>query len=291
MVNAIPRSPRPLGSDRLQELVAAQRDRRHGCAILDLRRTDTPPADHLPGSAWIPWSDSVPVFLMPPRGEPVVVVASPARARELAAHLTAQGWPASWTAEELPPSAWSPGPPTGAAWSVDPLLRRHVDQLPPPDVGPVLDLGSGSSREGVFLAQRGYDVLALDRLPDALELAQARARHHGVRLRTLHRRIRHARDLPDERFGVVLVLRFLCRPALDALGSITRPGGVLLLRCYGAVEPGRDAGHGPRNPRERLEVDEARRRLAEGWEWIEEPQHERADGAVWTKVVGRRSRR
>jgi SAM-dependent methyltransferase len=287
-VNRIPGSPQPVGSERLLELVATHRERHHGCRILDLRRTDTAPADHLPGSAWIPWSESVPVFLMPPRGEPVVVVARPGRARELAARLTVEGWPASWASEELPPSALAPGPPGGAAWDVDPLLRRHLDRLPPPGGGPVLDLGSGSSREGVFLAQRGYDVLVLDRLPDALDLARARARHHGVGLRTLHRRIRRARDLPDESFGVVLDLRFLCRPVLDALAAITRPGGMLLLRCYGSVEPGQEVGRGPRNPRERLGVDEARRRLGAGWEWIEEPRSEREDGAVWVRAVGRR---
>jgi len=286
-----PRSPRPLSASQVLDLASSQSTRRHGCRILDLRGTEAPPTDHVPGSAWIPWRDALPVFLMPPRGEAVVVITAPDHARRTAGRITAAGWPASWSDEELPMTALRPGPPPGAAWDIDPLLREHLDRLPAPDTGPVLDLGSGSSREGVFLAQRGHDVLAVDRLPDALALARARAEHHGVRIRTLTRRVRRPEDLPNERFAVVLDLRFLRRPLLDALASITRPGGVLLLRTYGSVEPGEEPGGGPRNPRERLTVDEAARRLGTEWDWTEPAHRVWENGAMWIRAAGRRKRR
>ena len=48
----------------------------------------------------------------------------------------------------------------------------------------VLTIADGEGRNGVFLAEAGLDVLALDFSPNALAKAQALARERGVELRT-----------------------------------------------------------------------------------------------------------
>ncbi len=46
--------------------------------------------------------------------------------------------------------------------------------------GRALDIGCGAGTDSVYLAQRGWDVTALDFIPKALEFTQARAREAGV---------------------------------------------------------------------------------------------------------------
>lgn len=214
-------------------------------------------------------------------------------ARQYAERLRASGWPAAWYEGNVDPGRLRPGRPTACLWDVDPLLRRFVDRLPGPEAGPVLDVGCGSSREGVFLAQRGYEVVLVDRLPDALELARVRARACGpevdARLRTETRRLRRAEDLPDGRFSVILDFRFLRRPLLGAFADRTIPRGWLLMRCYGkAVDDAGLIGRGPRNPNERLDPDDAHRRLGAAWKWSVPPRRVFEDDALWVVAVGRR---
>ena len=49
--------------------------------------------------------------------------------------------------------------------------------------GRALDIGCGAGTDSVYLAQRGWDVTALDFIPKALEFTQARAREAGVDVR------------------------------------------------------------------------------------------------------------
>lgn len=92
---------------------AAREDRTHGCHLLDVRRLDVPPDDHLPGSAWIPWTtDRLPAFLLPARGRPLLVFG--AHAESCARRLTSGGWPAAWCDDAIPSDGFRDGPPTGA---------------------------------------------------------------------------------------------------------------------------------------------------------------------------------
>ena len=280
-----PITPRALDENELAVLLRAHADRTHGGRIVDARDTEHPPEDHVPGAAWIPWTDRLPSFLLPPRGTPLVVIAPGAAAASRAARLTTAGWPASWAASDG--LAVREGPPRTALWDVDPLLRRHVDRLGAPAAGPVLDVGSGSSREGVYLAQRGYRVVLVDRLPDALEIARARARHHGVEVESVARRLRRAEHLPEGPFAAVLDFRFLQRDVLAGLAGRTLRGGTLVLRCYARAEPEAGlVGSGPRNPNERLGLDEARRILDPAWRWIQPPRRVQENGALWITAVG-----
>lgn len=291
--------PRALDDLEFARVVEGTSDRTHGCVVLDLRGDDplVPSADHVRGSAWVPLAaaERVPVWLLPAPGRPVVVVASEPGAAVTAARLGEAGCPAWWLDREPEPRWLEPGPPRGALWDIDPYLRARLADLPSPSAGPIVDLGCGSARESVFLAQRGHRMVAVDRLDDALDLARRRAAHHGVGIETLARRLRAPADLPPGPFAGALLFRFGERAILPGLGRVVQPGGVLILRTFGVPAIGSSAAArgvaGPRRADRRLDPESLRSQLGDGWEFVDGPRAEEVDGAAWTVVVARRSNR
>jgi len=285
----VPYAPRRLDRMTFERILDEDAGRTHGCRVLDVRRGDRPPTDHLAGTAWIPDSPRIPSFLLPPRGRPLVAWGPGSEA--WSRRLTSAGWPTSWCDAAVASDRFVGGPPKGALWMVDRLLEHHVEQLPGPVAGPVLDVGSGSSREGVFLAQRGYRVVLIDRLPDALEIARARAESCGsevsARVHSEVRRIRRGEDIPEGPFSVILNFRFLNRRVLEDVASRLVPGGWLLFRAYG--RPGADGGfvgRGPRRAQERTDPVEVSKSLGVGWRWTVPPRRVLEDDAIWVVAAG-----
>jgi cyclopropane fatty-acyl-phospholipid synthase-like methyltransferase len=62
------------------------------------------------------------------------------------------------------------------------FLKTHADRLP--KAGSALSIADGEGRNGVWLAEHGLDVLAVDFSPTALEKSRALAAERGVSLRT-----------------------------------------------------------------------------------------------------------
>ena len=100
-----------------------------------------------------------------------------------------------------------------------------------------LTIADGEGRNGVFLAEQGLDVLAMDISPTALAKSQALAKERGVMLRT------ELADLaawkwPVAAFDVVVAIFFqFCTPAerTQVFANIKRalkPGGLLLMQGY-----------------------------------------------------------
>ena len=59
------------------------------------------------------------------------------------------------------------------------LLTEWLDDLPP---GRALDLACGTGRNALFLAEKGYDVTAIDISPRAIKLAEQMAREKGLKI-------------------------------------------------------------------------------------------------------------
>jgi len=114
------------------------------------------------------------------------------------------------------------------------FLREHAHFIPAG--GTVLCLGEGEGRNAVFLAERGYDVVALDQSPVGLAKAQQLAASRSVLIRT------SVTDLSGYRFdggrwdGIVSIwchLPLAMRSAIhrQLLGGL-KPGGAFLLEAY-----------------------------------------------------------
>jgi SAM-dependent methyltransferase len=116
------------------------------------------------------------------------------------------------------------------------FLKSQAGVLP--KTGKALAIADGEGRNGVWLAEKGLDVLSVDFSPTALAKAQALARQRGVTLRTLQADI-IAWDWPSAEFDVVVGIFFqFVGPSERArifagMRKALKPGGLLLLEGYG----------------------------------------------------------
>ncbi|WP_433798877.1 class I SAM-dependent methyltransferase [Actinomycetospora sp. CA-084318] len=110
-------------------------------------------------------------------------------------------------------------------------------------VGPVLDLGCGAGEHAVLLARHGYDVLAADASPTAVDQARDRARASGVDVSFV---VADAFDPAGlGRFATVLdSALFHVFDAADraryarALTTVVEPGGQVLVLALSTRGPG-----------------------------------------------------
>ena len=101
----------------------------------------------------------------------------------------------------------------------------------------VLSVADGEGRNGVWLAEQGLDVLAVDFSGKALEKSRRLAASRGVSLQTELVDV-HTWDWGENRFDVIVAIfiQFASsqeRPALHrAIQQALKPGGLLLLQGY-----------------------------------------------------------
>lgn len=166
---------------------------------------------------------------LPPRSEPVQIVGSEVEnARRL---LEAGGR----TVEVVPGEFATLGEPL-RLWRPNAFLEEILPRLNP---GRALDLGCGSGRESVALAGSGFEVVACDVLPDALEMGRGLAARYlldGTPAEPppieWRRRDVEREGPPEGWFDLVVSFRFLHRPLLANIRRLLRPGGSLVLETF-----------------------------------------------------------
>ena len=115
------------------------------------------------------------------------------------------------------------------------FLKSKADLLKPGQKA--LSIADGEGRNGVFLAEQGLDVLAMDFSPTALAKSQALARQRGVTIRTEQADLDTWR-WPAGAIDVVVAIFFqFCAPPLrtrvfDSITRALKPGGLLLMEGY-----------------------------------------------------------
>lgn len=225
--------------------------RRPPVAVLDVRAAQTFAAGHLRGAVSLPGvadlagdpehlEAALPSIFLPPRHQPLLVMADTSdQAQGLARALAARGRllvitvaASSDELRGLPPHLIERGPSTRTLWEAPRWLTAYADLLPPPALGPALDLGCGSGRAAVWLAGRGYRVTGVDWQPEALTLTARLAASRGVAITTLAADLRDPVALPSGLWSVVVNVRCLDRGLLARLHSIVRAGGVALVRTF-----------------------------------------------------------
>ncbi|MFE9651236.1 class I SAM-dependent methyltransferase [Streptomyces sp. NPDC006365] len=137
-------------------------------------------------------------------------------------------------------------------WKAEPnrFVAEELGGLKPS--GRAVDCAAGEGRNAVWLAQRGWEVDAVDFSAVALEKAERLAADQGVRLRTMHT------DLtlwaPEEAGYDLALIAYLHLPwpqmaqVLPRAADAVRSGGTLLLVGHDAANPERGYG-GPQDPR------------------------------------------
>lgn len=129
---------------------------------------------------------------------------------------------------------------------VSDALRRLVRERFPPE-GTVFIPGCGRGYEAIFLAQRGYEVTAVDIAAAPLDDLRSAARGHDLPLRLVHDDVFSWARNAKERFDVILEQTFLSaiEPVLHAeyeamAQRLLKPDG-----CLMGVFMEVDSHHGP----------------------------------------------
>ena len=223
--------------------------------VLDVRPASAFAVRHLRGAVSHPLAHTkdlagdLPSIFLPPRERPLLVVAATGTvAEEVAAHVRSRGRErvdAVVLDEDVlaavPPEMVAAGVADGHLWEPPDWLRRHADLLPPPALGPVVDLGCGSGRAAVWLATRGHRVTGLDHQPEALDLGRRLAAAAGCSCDFRLADLRNATNWPTGPWALVVATRFLQRDLLAAMTRRILPGGVVVVRTFREA-PGYD-GH------------------------------------------------
>lgn len=143
-----------------------------------------------------------------------------------------------------------------------PYLDAAFDRLADLKPGRILDIGSGPGVASCRLARQfdAAEVVAVDGSPELLARAEARARRHGVALRTL--RADFPADLADLPEADLIWSSQVIHHVGDQLGALTglagrlRPGGVVAIAEGGLPTRWlpRDIGHGRPGLAERMDA-------------------------------------
>ncbi|MBK7188931.1 MAG: methyltransferase domain-containing protein [bacterium] len=111
-------------------------------------------------------------------------------------------------------------------WAPPAWLVAHADQLPPPALGPALDVGCGSGRAAVWLAARGWRVSGLDHQPEALALMAHLAASRRASVTPLAVDLRRPGAVPAGPWALLVNFRCLDRPLLARCHELVAPAGV-----------------------------------------------------------------
>src|SRR5205823_14680269 len=99
-------------------------------------------------------------------------------------------------------------------------VRRWADLVA---TGPVLDVASGSGRHAVLLAERGLEVVAVDREPQTIP---------GVRFVRADLEGDGRWPFGDECFAAIVATNYLHRPLFAPLEAALAEGGVLIYETF-----------------------------------------------------------
>jgi SAM-dependent methyltransferase len=133
----------------------------------------------------------------------------------------------------------------------NPFLRKHLRLLPR---GKALDVAAGEGRNAVFLAQRGFDVEAVDISKEGLSKARNLARVKGVKIKTVLADLDHY-PIEKEGYDLITDFYFLDRRLIPRIKKGLKKGGRVVFETY-LTEHSNICSEGPRNPKYLLKPNE-----------------------------------
>ena len=155
--------------------------------------------------------------------------------------------------------------------------------------GRAVELGCGTGTNAVYLAQKGFDVTAIDIAPTALTIARGKARKAGVKVRWLVADVLNLPALGE--FDFIFdrgcyhgVRRVSAAGYVKTISAISRPGTLLLILAGNANEP---RHYGP----PRVDETDFVKDFAAAWDfvWLKETRLDsrdpKAKGSPWAWSV------
>jgi tellurite methyltransferase len=161
------------------------------------------------------------------------------------------------------------------------LLVEVAEKLTP---GIAADLACGTGRNALYLAERGWDVTAVDGSETAVELVERRSLARSLRIRT------NVADLVDPKFtlrsdtfDLILIAFYLQRDLFAKAKAAVRPNGVIVAIAH-TPEPGEKWSEKRAAPGEL-------RQFFDGWQILweyEGPSRDPAHRRPVAEIVARR---
>ena len=165
------------------------------------------------------------------------------------------------------------------------LLVEAVSKLKP---GRALDLACGMGRHAIFLAERGWQVVAVDASDVGIEIAKAAGRERGVevdwRVADLER---HEFEIEPQAYDLIDLFYYLQRDLFPSIRAGLRPGGRIVAGIQ-MVDESPDIK--PMNPAFLLQPGELRAEF-QGWEILhdyEGPPSEEGHRRRTAEIVARK---
>jgi len=113
-------------------------------------------------------------------------------------------------------------------WEPNLWLVEYLPDTP----GTALDLGCGTGRDAVFLADLGWQVTAIDRLPDALERAENLRRRYAPGKKVDWQLADLRTYQPAAKFDLILGLMSPVALRIPEIQGWLNPGGRLLIELF-----------------------------------------------------------
>lgn len=107
----------------------------------------------------------------------------------------------------------------------DPYFLAMYEQFPAP--GRALDLAAGTGRHTLYLAERGWEVSAVDFSEVAIEQLSATA--SGLKVQTICTDLAEF-VMPENNFDLIILYYYFDLPIFPAIIKALRPGGLLILK-------------------------------------------------------------
>ena len=122
--------------------------------------------------------------------------------------------------------------------AADSWLRKHRNLL---SGGIALDLACGRGRNSLFLADMGYQVLALDSSRVALKLLSSAATEKRLAIKVLPHNLESGVPAKPEAFDLILCFYYLQRSLFPAIKTRIAPGGLFIGRSFCQHDSGNEA--------------------------------------------------
>jgi len=113
------------------------------------------------------------------------------------------------------------------------ILKDAEAWLDPP--GLVLDVACGAGRNSLYLARRGFSVVAIDISWEGLQRLSERARAERLDVHPVHADLERF-ELPASKFDVIVNTRFLLRSLFPTIRNALKPGGLLMFETFNVDE-------------------------------------------------------
>jgi tellurite methyltransferase len=107
-----------------------------------------------------------------------------------------------------------------------PLLMEAAKALTP---GKALDLACGAGRNALWLAEKGWDVTAVDGASEAIEILRARAVDRGIEVEAILADLEKGEfDIYDSHWDLIADCYYLQRNLFEPAKRGVTPGGILI---------------------------------------------------------------